>query len=322
MRVDLNPAIVDVNVHPTKHEVRFRDGRTVHDFLFSTLHRALADISPKDAPTSFDLASRTNDITASVQTQQPMPLRSYMSSSPLPPQGRAQVQQNTADYLALDNTLGDVLEQVLPQEHIATADDPEAAEVPPLGFAIAQLGGVYILAQNTQGLVIVDMHAAHERVTYEKMKASYASAAVQSQPLLVPQAISVSDREASLVEDYAEIFTQLGFTIERSGPESILLRQVPVLLCASNVEQLVKDVLADLLEYGSTRRILEHTNEILSTMACHGSVRANRSLTIPEMNALLREMEHTDRSGQCNHGRPTWTQLSMKELDKLFSRGK
>jgi DNA mismatch repair protein MutL len=166
------------------------------------------------------------------------------------------------------------------------------------------------------------MHAAHERVTYEKMKQSYDEQGVQSQPLLVPINIAVSEREANLVEDQAELISKLGFSLQRAGPESILVRQVPVLLGTSNVEQLVRDVLSDVLEHGRSERVREVTNEILSTMACHGSVRANRQLTIAEMNGLLREMEHTERSGQCNHGRPTWTQMSLAELDKLFLRGR
>ena len=193
--------------------------------------------------------------------------------------------------------------------------------MPPLGFARAQLHGIYILAENAEGMVLVDMHAAHERITYERLKTAREGEGIASQPLLVPQALSVSSREAQLVEEQGELFAQLGFEVDRIAEESIKLRQVPVILAGSDVETLVKDVLSDLLTHGSSTRIEQHINDILSTMACHGSIRANRKLTIEEMNALLRDMEITERSGQCNHGRPTWIQLSIAELDKLFMRG-
>ena len=195
-------------------------------------------------------------------------------------------------------------------------------DMPPLGLAIAQLHGIYILAQNTVGLVLVDMHAAHERITYERLKLAVDQQQVVSQPLLVPETLAVSEREADMAEQHAEEFRQLGVELARVGPESLLIRQIPVLLQQAVVPQLVTDMLGDLLEHGTSDRIQAHRNEILSTMACHGSVRANRKLTIAEMNALLRDMEATERSGQCNHGRPTWTQLSMTELDKLFLRGR
>jgi DNA mismatch repair protein MutL len=201
---------------------------------------------------------------------------------------------------------------------------PESAEedVPPLGYALAQLQGVYVLAENREGLVLVDMHAAHERITYERMKTSHAGEGIRSQPLLVPQSVAVSQREADCAEDHGDLFESLGLRVERAGEESLVLREVPVALRDADLEQLLRDVLSDLLEYGTSDRIRAHMDELLSTMACHGSVRANRRLTVPEMNALLRDMEDTERSGQCNHGRPTWTQLSLEELDKLFLRGR
>jgi len=195
-------------------------------------------------------------------------------------------------------------------------------EVPPLGFALAQLHGIYILSQSAQGLIVVDMHAAHERITYERMKAARDVQGISSQPLLVPLAIAVSSREARCIEDGAEVFETLGFVIERAGEESVLVRQVPVLLRDANIENLVRDVISDVIEHGESSRLLTHMDDVLSTMACHGSVRANRKLTIPEMNALLRDMEATERSGQCNHGRPTWIQMSVADLDKLFLRGR
>jgi DNA mismatch repair protein MutL len=198
----------------------------------------------------------------------------------------------------------------------------EQAEIPPLGYALSQLRGVFILAENREGLVLVDMHAAHERITYEQMKTAYDSVGVAAQPLLVPEALAVSEKEADCGESHLALFETLGITLQRAGPESLMVRAVPALLRGADVEPLIRDVLADLLTHGTTRRIEEHINEILSTMACHGSVRAGRQLTLAEMNALLREMEATERSGQCNHGRPTWTQLSMTELDALFMRGR
>ncbi|MDP5069696.1 MAG: DNA mismatch repair protein MutL, partial [Congregibacter sp.] len=198
----------------------------------------------------------------------------------------------------------------------------DSADVPPLGYALAQLHGVYILAQNREGLVLVDMHAAHERITYERLKQARDEQGIRSQPLLVPQSVSVSAREAILVEEHEALFQSLGLGVDIAGDESLLIREIPVSLQGADVEQLLRDVLAELLEYGTSERIARHEDELLSTMACHGSVRANRRLTVQEMNALLRDMEVTERSGQCNHGRPTWTALSMVDLDRLFLRGR
>ena len=327
--LELDPAMVDVNVHPTKHEVRFRDGRTVHDFLFSTLHRALAEVRPQDQleqqASVRGLGENADEpLTAQVPYQTPMSLQSerlpsasyssYQSHS----LGIGQVQEQLAGYQQLHRNVDSL-------EGFADVDAglPEAeAQVPPLGFAVAQLHGIYILAENEQGLIVVDMHAAHERTTYEQLKQSFDRQGVVAQPLLVPVSIAVSEREAGCAEDYQDMFTQLGFVVERVGPESLLVRQVPSLLRQADSEQLVRDVLSDMLAQGDSDRIREQINEILSSMACHGSVRANRKLTIPEMNALLRQMEATERSGQCNHGRPTWTQMTMVELDKLFLRGR
>jgi DNA mismatch repair protein MutL len=209
--------------------------------------------------------------------------------------------------------------------------DPETGEIvtvavesdiPTLGFAVAQLHGIYILSQNAHGLVVVDMHAAHERITYERLKIAVDNQNVQSQPLLVPITLSVSEGEADAADQFADEFARFGVILQRAAPESIMIRQIPVILQQAEVERLVTDMLADLMQHGSSDRIQAHRNEILGTMACHGSVRANRKLTLPEMNGLLRDMEETERSGQCNHGRPTWTQMSMSDLDKLFLRGR
>ncbi|RLA27093.1 MAG: DNA mismatch repair protein MutL, partial [Gammaproteobacteria bacterium] len=198
---------------------------------------------------------------------------------------------------------------------------PESADVPPLGFAVAQLGGIYILAENADGLVVVDMHAAHERIVYEKLKASFADSKIVRQPLLVPMAVAVSEAEAARAEESTALFTRVGMTVDRSGPTSLLIREIPALLKQGDAEALLRDMLSDLQEADVSNQIEDTCDEILATMACHGSIRANRSLTIPEMNALLREMETTERADQCNHGRPTWTTISLADLDRLFLRG-
>jgi DNA mismatch repair protein MutL len=207
------------------------------------------------------------------------------------------------------------------QPSAAPLPETPSEDIPPLGYALAQLKGIYILAENAQGLIVVDMHAAHERITYERLKNALNQGSLQAQPLLVPESLAVSEKEADCAEEFAEIFRRLGFELQRAGPETLLIRQLPSILNRASVQQLVRDVLADLIEHGTSERIQHHINEILATMACHGSVRANRRLTIPEMNALLRDMEATERSGQCNHGRPTWLLQSLDALDKLFLRG-
>ncbi len=325
LHMELEPTLVDVNVHPTKHEVRFRDGRTVHDFIFRGLHRALADVRPADrtaadsepgssgSPVRFQPQGFERDRFAQAAEQGPLAEQERLAwGAP----GSARAGPGTVrEYMgAYRNLYTSPSAPQLPD----IADE----DVPPLGYALAQLQGIYILAQNKEGLVLVDMHAAHERITYERMKVSHSGEGIQAQPLLVPQAIAVSQREADCAETYAAVFSELGIQIERAGEEALTLRDVPVALRDSDLEQLVRDVLSDLLEYGSSDRIAAHMNEILSTMACYGSVRANRQLTLHEMNALLRDMEETERSGQCNHGRPTWVALSVDELDKLFMRGR
>ena len=204
----------------------------------------------------------------------------------------------------------------------ALDQDTDAEPIPPLGYARAQLHGIYVLAENADGLVLVDMHAAHERITYERLKQAWQSNGIPSQPLLVPIKIDVSENEAALVESRPDIFAELGLEVDRTGIETVRIRQIPVVLARSDSEALLRDVLSDLNTHGSSTRVHDVISEVLSTMACHGSVRANRKLTLPEMNALLRDMELTERSGQCNHGRPTWVQLSIAELDKLFQRGR
>lgn len=337
--LELDPALVDVNVHPTKHEVRFRDGRMVHDFIFRGLHKALADIrpeSPLQQETDQGLEAANAQSHASVQSFAPSyGAQSAMSLTNTPESHNAgsSIGKSFGNYQAPQQTLGTVAEQMShykalhPQQSpFAQTNDTSNIEQNiqeyPLGFAIAQLHGIYILAQNTNGLIVVDMHAAHERITYERMKTDFYQEGIVSQPLLVPMNIAVSQKEADVAESCAEGLLKFGLRIERSGPESIIVRQVPVILQNVDVSLLVRDLLSDMIEYGYSDQLEKAANELMSSMACHGSVRANRALTIPEMNALLRDMEATERSGQCNHGRPTWTGLSMNELDKLFLRGR
>lgn len=328
--LELDPANVDVNVHPTKHEVRFRDGRLVHDFLFRSLHRALADVRPGDASATDGIASDTGFQNERQQQNSPPPSQSSFNlatryaGAPVSAGVGLSVEEQIGSYAALTQPLNNFAANHLPPNSETNFSELEAAaqsDIPPLGYAIAQLKGIYILAENAKGMIIVDMHAAHERLTYEKMKCQFLESTIQAQPLLVPQSIAVSEKEADQAEQNRDLFKRLGLEVERAGPESLLIRQVPVVLHRADVGMLVRDVLSDLIEYGSSNRIEHNINELLSTMACHGSVRANRRLTAPEMNSLLRDMEATERSGQCNHGRPTWTQISLDELDKLFMRG-
>jgi DNA mismatch repair protein MutL len=301
--LELDPEKVDVNAHPSKHEVRFRDSRMVHEFVYRSLENLLADTRPGGVETSAVQPTRLN-----VPSQGMRRSTGNFGQGRMPLRAREQMATYTALH-ANERTDDAQMQQEPVDEH-------------PLGHAIAQLHGVYILAQNQKGLVIVDMHAAHERITYERLKRSFDDGKIRSQPLLVPQSISVSTSEADLAENNTDHFEKLGFDVARSGPETLLIRQVPVLLASSDTEKLLRDVLADFSEQESSDRILAHLHDLLSTMACHGSVRANRELTVPEMNALLRDMEQTDRSDQCNHGRPTWTSVSMDELDRLFMRGR
>jgi DNA mismatch repair protein MutL len=311
--LELDPARVDVNVHPTKHEVRFRDSRMVHDFLFSSLHRALAEVSPANQLSDRAPATGAGHQQQAVSAEQ----SDWGSQASLGLGSRSQASAVSNYYSPRGDTdTARVQEQLTAYQRLS-----EDEEIPPLGYAVAQLHGVFILAQNKEGLVIVDMHAAHERITYERMKHACASEELKVQPLLVPLSLSVSQAEASCAEEQSAALASVGVGVERVADESIVVRQIPSILRDANVEQLVRDVLSDVLEFGSSERVQSHQDELLSTMACHNSVRANRQLTIPEMNALLRDMENTERSGQCNHGRPTWVFLSMNDLDKLFLRG-
>lgn len=338
---EVDPAAVDVNVHPTKHEVRFRDGRMVHDFLYGTLHRALGDVRPEDQlagsvttaivrPSGLDAGEFGPQgemrLAANALLEQPQAQPAFNTSSgasaggayqyqytPRPQSGMPPAAEAQAAYREFFAPLPEANANALP----AGQED-----IPPLGYALAQLKGIYILSENAQGLVLVDMHAAHERIMYERLKIAMASEGLSGQPLLVPESLAVSQREADCAEEHAAWFQRLGFELQRLGPETLAIRQIPALLKQAEANRLVGDVLSDLMEYGTSDRIQAHLNELLGTMACHGAIRANRRLALPEMNGLLRDMENTERSGQCNHGRPTWTQLGLDDLDKLFLRGR
>jgi len=303
----LDPALVDVNVHPTKHEIRFRDSRSVHGFLFTTLKRVIAQLQPGDRPSQEPPA-----IEADAAKDAPVATNAaYANVRQMPPQSMLalHVAESSGGYTHPSQVPA-------PPPH-ADAQDP----APPLGYALAQLHGVFVLAQNTSGLVLVDMHAAHERILYEQFKQVFEGEGIKTQALLVPLSVNVSRAEADSGEQHAGAFRELGLDLDRLGLETLVVRQMPAALAGVDVEALVRDVLADLLAHARSDRIRLAIDELLSSVACHGSVRARRNLTLPEMNRLLRDMEATPRSGQCNHGRPTWVQLGLRELDKLFLRG-
>ncbi|WP_058834981.1 DNA mismatch repair endonuclease MutL [Luteimonas abyssi] len=333
----LDPTRVDVNVHPAKHEVRFRDGRLIHEFVYRTLHEALAQTraglgaavveeaggGPMPSSDGSQGTSPPGGWGGAPRQQSHLPLRvddmragyAALYGSPVPTDaaaGTGDPQSQATTHAAVWH--GGPAPAVLP----AT----DEAGIPPLGFALAQLHGIYILSQAADGLIVVDMHAAHERIGYERLKTAHDSEGLRMQPLLVPQTVAVAEREADVAEREAATLAELGFDVSRAGPQSLLLRGVPALLAQGDTESLLRDVLADLREHGQSRRVRGARDELLSTMACHGSVRANRRLTVPEMNALLRQMEETERSGQCNHGRPTWTRFGLSEIDRWFLRGR
>ncbi|MFZ0790788.1 MAG: DNA mismatch repair endonuclease MutL [Chromatiaceae bacterium] len=308
--------LVDVNVHPAKHEVRFREGRQVHDFIFRTLARRLAAgaLGTTDAlaPSVHPGSSLIDGPEAAAG-----PGLDPTPSPATPLLGRLQlgVGEHQGRY-------GSILDFQRPAAEHRSDSVGDEGEVPPLGFALAQLNGVYLLAQGRDGLIVVDIHAAHERIGYERLKEAWDRGGVTRQPLLVPVGVHVSPREADLLESNREVLAGLGLVVDRLGPGSLAVREAPALLRDADLERLVRDLLSDLTVHGSSARLSESVNAVLSTMACHGAVRANRRLTLPEMNALLRDMERIERADQCNHGRPTWVQVSHAELDRLFSRGR
>ena len=328
----LDPSLVDVNVHPRKTEVRFRDGQAIHRFIFHSLHKNLA------TPTGLSNAATANQAAHNPFTVRPELVEGY-------PRYQSQINlsanQPSAFYQTLFANNALRAENGALQANIHAASGDAGFEIKtkglntenaheftldfPLGFAVAQIHGVYILAQNKLGLVVVDMHAAHERIMYEQLKNALENKAVATQPLLIPVCFNADRLEVVTVieekENNADNLAQLGFDIAVLSPNTLAVRAVPTMLQNADAVQLARDVLKDLREYGASRALTERRNELLSTMACHAAVRANRILTITEMNALLRDMEATERSGMCNHGRPTWFQVNMSDLDKMFMRG-
>ena len=307
--MELDPTQVDVNAHPAKLEVRFRDGRHVHDFLFRSVERALRDTyagAPGAAPppTDADSLLPSQSPAAAHGIPRMWPVRGHSSF------GLRIAEPPHPGYTAVA------------RDAAASMSTQVDTQAPPLGFALAQLHGIYILSQAPDGLILVDMHAAHERTTYERMKAALGSGPIASQPLLVPVSIGVTAAEADLFEEHAATLARAGLEVVRSGPAGVQVRAVPAFLAPQDLDELVRRIGADLTADGATRGIEEALNEVLGTMACHGAVRAHRNLTVPEMNALLREMERTVRSDQCNHGRPTWTYVSLSDLDRMFLRGR
>jgi DNA mismatch repair protein MutL len=298
--VALDPRRVDVNAHPAKIEIRFRDSKLVHDFVFRTVESALAST----LETAGDVASAApvhGSELAPAARATAYPAQSHLALAP------AAVREYVPLYERLHGR--------------PSAVGKDSSPLPPLGYALAQLAGVYVLAQNAAGLIIVDMHAAHERITYEKLKTALATQGLQARRLLVPVAFEVAAREADLVEQFADQLAAVGLDVVRRGPRQVAVAAVPLLLDGEDIEPLVRDLLSDLADGQGIGRIEALHNELLATMACHAAVRANRRLTIEEMNALLREMERTERSEACNHGRPTWTSVTLEDLDRLFLRG-
>jgi DNA mismatch repair protein MutL len=340
LSLELDPALVDVNVHPSKIEVRFRDSRAVHQFVFHAVQRALAQTSAT-AHGSVPAPITAAEVTPSGPNWQPRPheqtsfgaqLSSTFSPSPFPPGSRwdapgAGVAQQTERYGALfASSQPDTASTASPQAApLAAPVRPMSNDDFPLGFALAQLHGIYILAQNTRGLVLVDMHAAHERILYEQLKtaldAQIDGQDMQVQPLLIPVTFFADAVEVGTAEEHQDTLKKLGFEIAVLSPTTLAVRAVPTLLKNADAQTLARDVLRDVREYGGSRVLIERRNELLGTLACHTAVRANRILAVPEMNALLRQMEATERADQCNHGRPTWVQLEISALDKLFLRG-
>ena len=340
LALDLDPALVDVNVHPSKIEVRFRDSRSVHQFVFHAVSRALAHTAPSadsngaamvmgadaawPANSPLHSGSRPTGATGWINDRQQSTFSSQFAS---PFTAEPGVRQNMADYGALFSATGpssaagggNISATASPFERLRTDELPP--DDFPLGFALAQLHGIYVLAQNSKGLVLVDMHAAHERILYEQLKNALDADAMQVQPLLIPVTFFADGVEVGTAEEHRETLSSLGFDIAVMSPTTLAVRAVPTLLQRADAQTLARDVLRDVREFGGSRVLVERRNELLGTLACHTAVRANRALTIPEMNALLRQMESTERADQCNHGRPTWIQMGLSDLDKLFMRG-
>ncbi|WP_018873701.1 DNA mismatch repair endonuclease MutL [Thioalkalivibrio sp. ALJ16] len=338
LELELDPTQVDVNAHPTKQEVRFRESRMVHDFIFHSLHKALAALRPGDAGHATAVPV-TGGVPGGRIAAPPPGQERGLSGLGLAGSGAGAGFRESSrpsrdpDFQAAwaEFRGAPAVAEARPDRYAvgavgaaATSPDPgpDGDGMPPLGFALGQVAETFILAENARGLIVVDMHAAHERITYERLKREWEGARVTSQPLLVPENLEVTPAEAELAETQAEVLGELGFELDRAGPETLVLRAAPALLRGQDTAQLVRDVLADLAAVGYSHRAEGAMNAVLGTIACHGSVRSGRRLTLPEMNQLLRDMEATERSGQCNHGRPTWVELDHQALDRLFLRGR
>ncbi len=328
--MSISPEVVDVNVHPAKTEVRFKDTRQIHDFIYRTLNKVIADLRPGDnipparaQLTSFASDSQMND----PNTITPQTSQAYSSIANYQSRGRQSTGQGAFRFNAEEQLKG--YKALYPDDSVSLqsvtteTQDPgqDAGEIPPLGFALAQLKGVYILSESAEGLILVDMHAAHERIGYEQLKRVFAEEPIMQQPLLVPIRVQLPEQSVRAAVENITIFERVGLIIETVGETELVVRQIPVVLNKVDVSGLIKDVLSDIAELGMSDRIEQTIHEIFASRACHGAVRANRRLSLPEMNALLRDMESVERSGQCNHGRPTWVSVSMDDLDKWFLRG-
>jgi DNA mismatch repair protein MutL len=314
--LQLDPALVDVNVHPSKIEVRFRDSRAVHQFVFHAVSRALAQTSATSFGATPAPVASNPGVMPWIREQRQTSFGAQFSSG-------AGVAQTMADYGALFTADASPHPAQLREPAFPHSAPGQAAPQDdfPLGFAVAQLHGIYILAQNAKGLVLVDMHAAHERILYEQLKDALDEDAMQVQPLLIPVTFHADPVEVGTAEENQDALQSLGFDINVLSPTTLAVRAIPALLKNADAQTLARDVLRDVREFGGSRVLVERRNEMLGTLACHTAVRANRTLTVPEMNALLRQMEATERADQCNHGRPTWVQLALTDLDKLFLRG-
>ncbi len=335
--LELPQELVDVNVHPTKHEVRFRDARQVHDFIFSSLNRALRSLRPGiphiNEGSEFGLAQGSAAAQHTEWVDNSSPRQQQEMGLPQTPAGNSYRPQSYSGSMGRSIGPDGGLVQLVAEEHpkwlqsdfknIGGENSVEQEQVgaPPLGYAVAQIHGIYVLAQNAEGLVVVDMHAAHERIVYEKMKREAARDGIARQRLLVPLTVAVGESDANMVEDFGDRLAESGLLVERMGRDSVVVREVPLLLGKADVGQLVKDLIAEMAEFGTSEELNRTQLDILATLACRGSLRAHRQLTMPEMNGLLREMEQTENAGLCNHGRPTFLLRSLPELDKLFLRG-
>lgn len=318
--IELDPHAVDVNAHPAKHEVRFRESRLVYDFVKQSLQKALVNTRPKPQTINpMPLATVSAELNEEIAAISPG--ISYHQQTCFPLQVTTNCETNYGACIPSQEH-EKLLVEKKPTNSLTEKPTENLVGDPPLGFALAQLHGIYILAENTLGLILVDIHAAHERILYERLKQNMQNAGIKTQILLIPICLTLSEQETLLLDEYASLFTQFGFKLENLGPETIVIRQIPELLAQNNIEQLVHDVLSDLIQQVNSQQIPEKINELLSSIACHSAIRAHRSMTRMEMNQLLRDMEQTSCSNQCNHGRPTWKQLSLSDIDRFFLRGR